>query len=180
MMEFSQNTHKNHRSCIYCDNLQLHQQNCIPALMNSHWNKSFETIRSFIMHLLEKLASSMNTYNVFLKPVSNTTSRCWINIDSKWTPQTREMKCNYPEAKSRACPLHSSWVSSGHNCSRTQVSSMQLAFNYPIRIEHLVLKFIKIATTVCQEVQLLFYYQPCKIGTIIPTVRNEEIESLKH
>ena len=76
MTGFSQNAHKNHRSCIYCDNLQLHQQNCILALINSHWNKSFETIRSFIMHLLEKLASSMNTYNVFLKPVSNTTSCC--------------------------------------------------------------------------------------------------------
>lgn len=153
MMEFSQNTHKNHRSCIYCDNLQLHQQNRIPALMNSHWNKSFETIRSFIMHLLEKLASSMNTYNVFLKPVFTTTSCCWISVDSKWTPKQGKWSVITQEAKSRACLLHSSWISSGHNCSRARVSSMQLALNYSILIEHLALKFIKIATTVCQEVQ---------------------------
>lgn len=76
MVEFSQNTHKNQRSCIFCDNLQLHQQNHVQALMNSHWDKSFETIRSFILRLLEKLAPSMITYNVFLKPVSTTMSCC--------------------------------------------------------------------------------------------------------
>lgn len=179
MVEFSQNTHKNQRSCIFCENLQLHQQNHVLALMNSHWDKSFETIRSFILHLLEKLVPSMNTYNVFLKPVSTTMSCCWINIDSKWTPQTGKWSVITQEAKSRPCLLHSSWISSGQNCSRIWVSSMQLAFNYPILIEHLALKFIKITTTLCQEVQSSFYYQPCKTGTVIPTDRNEEIESLK-
>lgn len=111
-VEFSWSIHKNHRSCIFCYNLQLHQQNCAPALMNSHWDKSFETIRSFFVHLLEKLASLMNIFNVFLKSISTAISCCWINIDSKWTPQTKEMKCNYREAKSRACLLHSSWISS--------------------------------------------------------------------